>query len=133
ERKRAPESESVRHRPADHREEPDPSAKHPRQAAGALQIEMQPFVKIPGEHRKHCIVRKPFKQFADIGNPEWPFKSGSDLVETFGKAQSGSCLCGAGASAREVWTLPPAIIRAADRLRNPASRPQRQSLYFGSA
>ncbi len=38
--------------------------------------EIELFLQIQRERCEHSVVRKPLENFGDIGNPEWPFKSG---------------------------------------------------------
>src|SRR5579872_321263 len=107
-RESAPESESIGDRAANHGEKPHPTAEHPGQTARALDVEMQAFVQVARQNGENGVVRKPFKQLADIRNPEWPLKSSADFFEALRKGQVAPVsmwrdwlLCGAGAPVRD--------------------------------
>ena len=89
-RKRAPEAEPVRQRSANDGQEPDPAAKHPGEAAGPLDIEVQALVQVTRQHGENGIVRKPLKKLTDVGDPERPFEPGADFLEALREGQSGS-------------------------------------------
>src|SRR5262249_33646922 len=82
-RESSPEAEPISDCSANYRQKPDPSAEHPGETAGTLDIEVQVLVQIASEHGKDRVIRKPLKKFADVGNPEWPLKSFADFANTF--------------------------------------------------
>ena len=89
-RKCAPEAEAVGKRAANHGEEPDPTAEHSGQAAGAFDVKMQTLVQVASQNGKHGIIGKPLEKLADVGNPERTFEPGADFFEALREGQSGS-------------------------------------------
>ena len=46
-------------------------------------------MKIAGQRRERGIVGEPFKEFADIGDPERTLEAGANLAQSFGKIRNG--------------------------------------------
>ncbi len=74
-RKRAPESQPVRHRPAKSCEKPHQPAEKSRQRARLLHRKMQRLVQVPRQRRKCGVIRKPLEQLAYVRHPERSLKA----------------------------------------------------------
>ena len=46
------------------------------------------LMQIARQRSERGVIREPLKQLSDVGDPEWPFKAGLDLLQAFRKGQS---------------------------------------------
>src|SRR6185312_10435314 len=86
-RQGAAKSQAIGDSSAEYRQKPDQPSKQSGEAARLLYPEVQSLMKIAGQRCERGIVREPFKEFADIGDPERTLKPGANLVQSFGKSQ----------------------------------------------
>ncbi len=84
-RERAPESHAIGKRAAEDREKPDEAAEKSGKRAGSLGGEAQGLVQVTRERGERRVVGEPLEEFADVGDPEGPFETGTDIVAALGQ------------------------------------------------
>src|SRR5207245_11685181 len=88
ERKGAAKTKLVGNCAAKDGEEPNHAAENAGECTGLLGGEIQLLVKIVGERSESAVVREALEDFADVGDPEGPLETGTDLVQTLAEAHS---------------------------------------------
>ncbi len=82
--KRAAKSHAVGGGPAEDGQKPNHPTENAGQRSRLLGGEIQLLLQVQRQRRERSIVGEAFKNFSDIGHPEWPLEAGADFAEALG-------------------------------------------------